>query len=115
MEAAGLFPLKHTLAFVDIYRRADARDLKRLSPRARWKILPGFDCFDFDFGRRCTEIGHRLGQGRENSKQTLKENPEVLRRIETDVKRALGLPVREEAAAEVPVEQKKAVAATEKK
>src|SRR5437868_10491376 len=59
--------------------------------------------------------GERLGQGRENSKQTLKENPEVLRRIETDVKRALGLPVREEAAAEVPVEQKKAVAATEKK
>src|SRR5213593_2150341 len=57
--------------------------------------------------------GERLGQGRENAKQTLKENPEVLRRVEIDVKRALGLPVRE-AAAEEP-EPKKAVAATEKK
>src|SRR5213594_1943716 len=37
--------------------------------------------------------GERLGQGRENSKQTLKDNPEVLKRIENDVKRALGLPV----------------------
>src|SRR5213079_415945 len=59
--------------------------------------------------------GDRLGQGRENSKQTLKDNPEVLWKIETDVKRALGLPVREEAITEVPAEQKKAVAATEKK
>ena len=59
--------------------------------------------------------GERLGQGRENSKQTLKDNPEVLWKIETDVKRALGLPVREEAITEVPAEQKKAVAATEKK
>src|SRR5213595_1927722 len=42
--------------------------------------------------------GERLGQGRENSKQTLKDQPEVLKRIETDVKRALGLPVREEPA-----------------
>src|SRR5256884_392011 len=58
--------------------------------------------------------GERLGQGRENSKQTLKDNPEVLWKIETDVKRALGLPVREEAITEVPAEQKKAVAATEK-
>src|SRR5436189_3321815 len=40
--------------------------------------------------------GERLGQGRENSKQTLKDHPEVLLRIENDVKRALGLPVREE-------------------
>src|SRR5881409_3660360 len=37
--------------------------------------------------------GERLGQGRENAKQTLKENPEVLRRVEIDVKRALGMPV----------------------
>ena len=59
--------------------------------------------------------GERLGQGRENSKQTLKDNPEVLWKIETDVKRALGLPVREEAVTEVPAEQKKAAAATEKK
>src|SRR5437588_10083579 len=60
--------------------------------------------------------GERLGQGRENAKQTLKENPEVLRRVEIDVKRALGLPVREEPADAAPAEQKKAVAAsTEKK
>ncbi len=56
--------------------------------------------------------GERLGQGRENAKQTMKDNPETLRKIETDVKKALGLPVREEAAAP---EQKKAAAATEKK
>ncbi len=57
--------------------------------------------------------GERLGQGRENSKQTLKDNPEVLKRIENDVKRALGMTVRE-AVGEAP-EQKKAAAATEKK
>src|SRR5881392_2246779 len=37
--------------------------------------------------------GERLGQGRENSKQTLKDQPEVLKRIENDVRRALGMPV----------------------
>ncbi|HSL55746.1 MAG TPA: recombinase RecA [Pyrinomonadaceae bacterium] len=40
--------------------------------------------------------GERLGQGRENAKTALKENPEVLRKIERDVKVKLGLPVREE-------------------
>jgi recombination protein RecA len=40
--------------------------------------------------------GERLGQGRENSKQLLKDNPETLRRIEREVKVKLGLPVREE-------------------
>ena len=40
--------------------------------------------------------GERLGQGRENAKQALKDNPEVLRKIEKDVKVKLGLPVREE-------------------
>jgi recombination protein RecA len=40
--------------------------------------------------------GERLGQGRENAKQARKDNPEVLRRIERDVKVKLGLPVREE-------------------
>jgi recombination protein RecA len=38
----------------------------------------------------------RLGQGRENAKTALRENPEVLRKIERDVKVKLGLPVREE-------------------
>ena len=57
--------------------------------------------------------GERLGQGRENSKQTLKDHPEVLLRIENDVKRALGMTVREEpVTAELPAEQKKAAAAT---
>jgi recombination protein RecA len=37
--------------------------------------------------------GERLGQGRENAKQTLRDNPEMLRRVENDVKRALGMPV----------------------
>jgi recombination protein RecA len=35
--------------------------------------------------------GERLGQGRENSKNALRENPELLRRIETDVKKTLGI------------------------
>jgi recombination protein RecA len=54
--------------------------------------------------------GERLGQGRENAKQTLKDQPIVLEKIKNEVKRALGMPVREEAP-----EQKKAAAASEKK
>jgi len=57
--------------------------------------------------------GERLGQGRENAKQTLRDNQEVLRKVENDVKRALDLPVREET--EAPVEQKKAAAAAAEK
>ncbi|HEX8887798.1 MAG TPA: recombinase RecA [Pyrinomonadaceae bacterium] len=37
--------------------------------------------------------GERLGQGRENAKQTLRDNPEMLERVENDVKVALGLPI----------------------
>jgi len=55
--------------------------------------------------------GERLGQGRENAKQALKDNPEVLRRIEREVKVKLGLPVREEPA---PANAK-AASATDKK
>ena len=40
--------------------------------------------------------GERLGQGRENAKQAMRDNPEVLRKIERDVKVKLGLPVRDE-------------------
>src|SRR5918996_1532047 len=40
--------------------------------------------------------GDRLGQGRENAKQSLKENPQLLARIEREVKLKLGIPVREE-------------------
>ncbi len=36
--------------------------------------------------------GERLGQGRENSKQTLKDNPELLKRIDDEVRGVLGLP-----------------------
>ncbi|MGH9904332.1 MAG: recombinase RecA, partial [Pyrinomonadaceae bacterium] len=38
--------------------------------------------------------GERLGQGRENAKQSLKENPELLRKIENEVKLKLGLAVK---------------------
>jgi recombination protein RecA len=58
--------------------------------------------------------GERLGQGRENSKQTLKDQPAILEKIKNEVKRALGMPVREEAAEAAP-DQKKAAAAGEKK
>ncbi len=40
--------------------------------------------------------GDRLGQGRENAKQALKDNPELLKRIENEVKVKLGIIVREE-------------------
>lgn len=48
--------------------------------------------------------GERLGQGRENAKQTLRDNPELLQRVETDVKIALGMPVRESGAAAAEAE-----------
>jgi recombination protein RecA len=57
--------------------------------------------------------GERLGQGRENAKQTMKDQPVILEKIRNEVKLALGLPVPETVAAEP--EQKKAAAATEKK
>ncbi|HYP01304.1 MAG TPA: recombinase RecA [Pyrinomonadaceae bacterium] len=41
--------------------------------------------------------GERLGQGRENSKQTLKDNVELRMRIENEVRLALGIPVSETA------------------
>jgi recombination protein RecA len=47
--------------------------------------------------------GDRLGQGRENSKVSLKENPDLLKRIEREVKVKLGLTVREEKAEPAPV------------
>lgn len=40
--------------------------------------------------------GERLGQGRENAKQSLKENAQLLSQIEKEVKTKLGIPVREE-------------------
>jgi recombination protein RecA len=40
--------------------------------------------------------GDRLGQGRENAKQLLKDHPDVLKKIEREVKVKLGMPVKEE-------------------
>ncbi|MDQ5846894.1 MAG: recombinase RecA [Acidobacteriota bacterium] len=56
--------------------------------------------------------GDRLGQGRENSKQALKDNPDLLKQIEREVKIKLGLPVREEQPAAAP--NAKAAAADKK-
>jgi recombination protein RecA len=56
--------------------------------------------------------GDRQGQGRENSKQALKENPDLLKRIEREVKVKLGMPVREEKAEPAPTAK---AAAAEKK
>jgi len=41
--------------------------------------------------------GERLGQGRDNSKQTLKDNVELRQRIENEVRAVLGIPVSETA------------------
>jgi len=60
--------------------------------------------------------GERLGQGRENTKQTLKDNLELRERIERDVRVALGIPTGE--AVEVAPEEhapEKAAAATKDK
>ena len=40
--------------------------------------------------------GDRLGQGRENAKQSLKDHPDVLKKIEREVKVKLGIPVKAE-------------------
>ena len=51
--------------------------------------------------------GDRLGQGRENAKQSLKDNPELLKKIEREVKIKLGLPVKEEPEAKAAGADKK--------
>jgi len=56
--------------------------------------------------------GDRLGQGRENSKQSLKDNPDLLKKIEREVKVKLGMAVREEQPA--PAANAKAAAADKK-
>ncbi|HKO62841.1 MAG TPA: recombinase RecA [Pyrinomonadaceae bacterium] len=56
--------------------------------------------------------GDRLGQGRENSKQSLKDNPDLLKKIEREVKVKLGMKVREEQPA--PAANAKAAAADKK-
>src|SRR6266516_1898349 len=59
--------------------------------------------------------GDRLGQGRETSKQSLTENPELLRRIEHEVKVKLGMPVRQVEEKPEAANGVKAAAAAEKK
>ena len=59
--------------------------------------------------------GERLGQGRENSKQNLKENRELLTRIENEVKTALGIPVAGAAEGEAAAEEAAAPAASSRK
>jgi recombination protein RecA len=58
--------------------------------------------------------GERLGQGRENAKQALKDNPDLLKRIENEVKAKLGIPTRQ---VEIKVEAQNGAkaAAAEKK
>ena len=60
--------------------------------------------------------GERLGQGRENSKQTLKDDAALFARINNDVRAALGLPVIETAApaADDAVEEKAEKASSKK-
>ncbi|MDT4897942.1 MAG: recombination protein RecA [Acidobacteriota bacterium] len=58
--------------------------------------------------------GERLGQGRENSKQTLKDNPEMLHRLENDVRVALGLPVTGAVAAAAATEETEAQETSDK-
>jgi recombination protein RecA len=58
----------------------------------------------------------RLGQGRENSKQNLRDNPELFARVARDVKKALGIPVADgEAAEAAPAKGEKAEAKAEGK
>ena len=49
--------------------------------------------------------GERIGQGRENARQFLKDNPDIRQAIDTELRKALGLmkPEPQAAAAEAPV------------
>jgi recombination protein RecA len=49
--------------------------------------------------------GERLGQGRENAKQTLKDNLDLFSRIETEVKAALGITVKSVEPEAAPAEE----------
>jgi recombination protein RecA len=43
--------------------------------------------------------GERMGQGRENARQFLKDNPDIRRELDNRLRQGLGLPVLEDAAA----------------
>ena len=55
--------------------------------------------------------GERLGQGRENAKNTLKENKDLCARVEAEVRAALGIGKAKPAAAPAPAPAEKAAAA----
>jgi recombination protein RecA len=57
--------------------------------------------------------GERIGQGRENAKQFMKDNPDIKKRIDTELRRTLGLV--KDAPAAAPVPAPAAVAAAAKK
>jgi recombination protein RecA len=59
--------------------------------------------------------GERLGQGRENSKQTLKDDASMFARINNDVRAALGLPALATAEAPAEASEEKAEKASSKK
>src|SRR5438477_12795138 len=55
---------KSAVAFIEIFGRADTRDLKRLSPGSCREIFCGFDCLSFRF-QSCScgiELNQRFGQ-----------------------------------------------------
>ena len=57
--------------------------------------------------------GERIGQGRENARQFLKDNPDIRQQIETELRKVLGFGRKEsEATAAPPVEAPKPVAAS---
>src|SRR3954453_7310417 len=59
--------------------------------------------------------GERLGQGRENAKQTLKDNKDIAARVENEVKTALGIPTGEAKAETTEAEETAAAATTSRK
>ena len=48
--------------------------------------------------------GERIGQGRENARQFLKDNPEVFKKLDVELRKALGLTRAETAAVPPPVQ-----------
>jgi recombination protein RecA len=57
--------------------------------------------------------GERIGQGRENARQFLKDNPDVRQQVDSELRKALGLNRKEpEAAAPVPAESPKPATAS---
>ena len=56
--------------------------------------------------------GERIGQGRENARQFLKDNPDIRQQIDSELRKVLGLGRKEPEAVAAPVEAPKPAAAT---